>query len=94
MILSSVPDDKIFICRDGTIFRCLEDLPTGLKVLGQDMFSYHVTPDKNDFATWIYNTIGDIKLAEDIGLEKDMNKMIKKIKERIIYLKKRIKKGD
>ena len=93
MILNTVPDDKMFIGRDGTVFRCLEDLPTGIKVLGQDMFNYHVTPSKNDFATWIYNVIGDVKLAEDIGPIKEMNPMIKKIKARITQLKKKISKG-
>ena len=44
--------------------------------MNEDMFRYHVTDYKNDFATWVYHAVGYVDLAEAIGPVKSREKMI------------------
>ena len=44
--------------------------------------------DKNDFATWIYDIIGDVKLADTIRKTLDKKSTSRKVKMRITKLKK------
>lgn len=88
LILSNVPDHKKFICNDGSVFVNLEELMIGLKTINKETFDYHVNEDKNDFSSWIYDVVGDVKLSKNVRTVKDANSAAKKIKVRITYLKK------
>lgn len=92
LILSNVPGYKVFVCNNGRIFANLEELMNGLKTMSEKTFEYHVNKDKNDFSTWIYDVVGDIKLAENLRKINDSKSAVKKIKTRIAYLKKNTKK--
>ena len=50
-------------------------------------FNFHVNSEKNDFSSWIYDVIGDIKLAEDIRDVKDAKTAGKIVRNRISNLK-------
>ena len=88
LILSNVSKNNVFICSDGSKLNNLEELVNKLKTIDRDNFSNHVNENKNDFSTWIYDCLGDAKLAENIRYTKNSKSMTKKIKTRISYLKK------
>jgi alpha-amylase len=86
--LGNVRDGEEFYCCDGRVFRNLRELAEGLKCISPQAFSHHVNPSKNDFAAWIANCIGDVKLAEKISKLNDPKLMRRAILDRIRYLKK------
>ena len=51
-------------------------------------FAYHVNKEKNDFATWIRDIIGDAELAERLGKKKDKASTIKLVNDRVKSLQK------
>lgn len=90
--LMPVFDDKRFWCYDGSIFSTLEELSDSLKKMSNSTFNYHVTEKKNDFINWIYDVIGDIKLAQDLRDCNNKKDFSKKLKARINLIKRNTKK--
>jgi hypothetical protein len=88
LILSDVSESNKFVCNDGTTLSNLKELSDKLKTIKKNVFAHHVNDEKNDFSTWVYDCLGDVKLTEDIRDIKDAKLMAKKIKTRITYLKK------
>lgn len=85
--LSTVPEDKKFWCNNGEAYSTLKELESGLKSMKKDTFQFHVDSEKNDFSSWIYDVIGDIKLADDLRSVKDAKTAAKIVKNRISNLK-------
>jgi hypothetical protein len=81
--LEPVEDGKEFYCRDGNTFRSLKELAQALENMNPEIFSHHVNEERNDFATWIRDVIGDAVLANRIKRTKNQNKMAKGITQRI-----------
>jgi len=86
--LSSVPEQNRFWCNDGRIFSNLEELSAGLKSMSKEIFNHHVTPEKNDFSSWVYDVIGDTELAIQLRKSKDKKNSENIVKNRINSLKK------
>jgi hypothetical protein len=85
--LASVPDNKKFWCTDGAVFSTLKELESGFKSMKKDIFNFHVNSEKNDFSSWIYDVVGDIKLADDLRSVKDAKTAAKIVRNRISNLK-------
>lgn len=81
--LLSVPEEHAFVVCDGNKVYTLKQLLRQLKGMSEDTFKYHVTDSRNDFATWIYGTIGYKGLAEAIGPIKSKGQMIDVIDSKI-----------
>lgn len=64
--LEKVPETMVFWCNDGQIFNCLDQLMLGFDMMSDETFMYHCNQDKNDFACWIMDVVGDGELAKDI----------------------------
>jgi hypothetical protein len=64
--LSRVPEANVFWCHDGQVFRDIHDLLTGFEVMSDETYLYHANEDKNDFACWIVDVIGDNELGKDL----------------------------
>ncbi|MCW8965344.1 MAG: DUF5752 family protein [Candidatus Pacearchaeota archaeon] len=88
--LWDVSDEKKFYCINGSVFKNLEELEKALRDMDEDTFNYHVNEYKNDFATWIYDVIGDIKLSKNLMSVDKRKAIARKIKTRITYIKKNI----
>jgi hypothetical protein len=86
-MLSAVPEDKVFFCKDDRVFAKLEDLDEALKSMSKDTFQHHVNAEKNDFSTWIYDVVGDVELANSIREIKNKNAILKKFKKHMSYIK-------
>jgi hypothetical protein len=89
--LGNCPDDKRFWCSNSSVFASLQDLENGLKTMDKNTFDYHVNKDKNDFSAWVYDVIGDVKLAESLRGMKSAKEMRNTLKNRIAFLQKTIK---
>ena len=65
--LADVPDNLVFYCRDGKVFKNLKDLRDGLANINNDVFLHHVNISKNDFARWVLDVIKDNTLASKLS---------------------------
>ena len=65
--LSKVPEEHVFWCRDGNIFRDMKELAEGLVKMSDEVFAYHVNSEKNDFSNWVRDVLKDEKLASDLA---------------------------
>jgi hypothetical protein len=62
-ILPHAEGSACFWVTDGQILSNLIELERALKKMTNDVFLYHVTKDKNDFADWVQYVLGDTELA-------------------------------
>lgn len=90
--LEDAPEGKVFWLSEGGSIKNLVELGKELKKMDEEIFNFHVNSKKNDFAVWIYDVIGDRKLSKDVRDIKDKNEMSKKVKTRVSYIKRKIKK--
>lgn len=90
IFLDDVSPDKRFHCGNGTTFNNLEDLQIALKKMNDLTYSFHANDEKNDFCSWVYDVIGDVKLSDSLRISKDKKSAAAKIRTRITYLKKYI----
>ena len=67
-VLAKVPEEYVFWCHDGTIFRDMKDLAESLAAMSDDVFAHHVNSEKNDFCKWVRDVIRDEKLANDLAV--------------------------
>ena len=78
------PDQAFRIYNGGTV-RNLYELADSIEHMSEESFTYHVNKKnkKNDFAVWIKNIIGDIKLANKLKKIYKKKKYLLIIRERI-----------
>lgn len=63
---ADVPPERCFWCRDGRILRNLSELPPALRHMSAETFRHHVNSEKNDFANWIDEIVGEQALAHEV----------------------------
>jgi len=61
-----VTPDKYFVLCDGRKIKSGKELADILQLINDDMFKYHVTDTKNDFANWINDIFGEQELAKKL----------------------------
>jgi hypothetical protein len=79
IIISS--DEKMFLLKNGRKLRSMYDLVKALEKMSDEVFSYHVTPYKNDFSAWIYHVFSEVELARLLANEKNKKQTLIIIKE-------------
>ena len=84
--LREVEEGKEFFCKDGRVIKSLEELAKVIKELHPEVFMHHVNEEKNDFANWIRDVIGDHVLANRVKRVKKQSIMGKIISARIAEL--------
>lgn len=70
-VQEGIPQEKYFVLRNGTPIKSIEQLALMLDSISDDDFSFHVTDEKNDFATWVDDVFGKKDLAECLHPLKD-----------------------
>ncbi len=90
-ILSAVQPDKAFWVNNGPILKSLDEFFAALKNLKPEQFLHHVNRQKNDFAKWISEVVGDAILAQRIRALKTKDAMAKAVQQRINALKQLVK---
>ncbi len=84
--LANVPDEFVFYCCDGTIFRNMRELRDGLASMSEETYVYHVNAGKNDFYRWTLDIIRDEKLANDLQKASSRNDAARKVGTRVSTL--------
>lgn len=59
-------DSTSFWMTDGQVLNSLLALRDALSSMEEEVFSYHVTDDKNDFADWVESVLCDESCAKDL----------------------------
>ncbi|MBN1793047.1 Flp pilus assembly complex ATPase component TadA [Candidatus Woesearchaeota archaeon] len=85
--LRKVEADRQFVLPTGQRLTGILSLAATLPGMQDNTFKAHVTPEKNDFAAWIYHVVHDEKLASSIGPIKGKDEMIRIIESRIRELR-------
>jgi hypothetical protein len=86
--LSNVRPENSFWINNGPIINNLKHLPKAVEEIDETTFVHHVNSEKNDFSSWIQDCIGDMKLAQDLRKIRTKEEFLKKLKNRVTYLKK------
>ena len=71
-----VTPDKYFVLCNGQTVKNYTELAAILEDIGDDIYSYHVTSDRNDFANWIHDVFDEKELAESIRKAKNKHELI------------------
>ena len=61
--LVCAPDDKCFWTTDGQVLQNLEELKLAFGSMDDEVFLHHVNKEKNDFADWVEQVLGDPECA-------------------------------
>jgi hypothetical protein len=86
VLLADVPEDKRFWCADGRALKNLSELGSALNDMTAETFARHSSEDKNDFAIWVRDVIGDKTLASDLGKLLNRTKAAKRVASRVAFL--------
>lgn len=81
--LLDVPPDKGFWFCNSTRASNIYQLVDTIEHTNEDIFRYHVTKDRNDFADWILHVLEDEVLYHQVVNEMDRYWFIQKIHHRI-----------
>jgi hypothetical protein len=84
--LARVPDQYVFYCCDGGVYRDMAELAAGLAAMTDETFAYHSNTEKQDFCNWVRDIIEDIELAEDLALAASRRRAATCVAERIAVL--------
>ena len=76
-------NELCFWINNGPILKNLEDLKNALKKISEETFKCHVNKEKNDFANWIKNALGDRILANKLAKIKTIKTTIKAVEEEL-----------
>lgn len=85
-LLSNVNPENYFRVANGTIIKGLMELDSSLENMGEETFRYHVNDYRNDFCTWVGDTIKDEELASQLLPAKDKCKMQLIVLRRIVQI--------
>ena len=89
-ILADVPEENVFRCCDGRMFRNMEELKHAFSNMGDEGFSYHANSEKNDFSNWVKDVIKDEKLARDLAKSQNQSQAAKAVADRVAFLNKKL----
>ena len=88
-VLRSVADVKRFYCHDGEILNNIYDLKAALGKMHSSAYHHHVSEEKNDFARWVRDVLGDDKLAGDLVKCEAQKEASRIVADRIAWLQAR-----
>ena len=86
-MLGEVPNEKQFYCTDGGVVKNLPELELALKEMSEETFCYHSSETKSDFSNWVRDIIGDEKLSRDLQKSASRTQAVKKVADRIAWLR-------
>ena len=86
--LAKVPDDNVFWCHDSCVMKDMSELAQALNKMTDETYNYHANTEKNDFANWVSDVIGDKELAGNLRKATNRVQAAKLVSNRIAYLNK------
>ena len=91
-ILADASPEQCFWVNNGPIIRNLSEMADALGSIKDEIFSYRVNKEKNDFGNWVRDVLKDEELADDIARTRSKERILKKVQSRISKLDNKIKK--
>jgi len=85
-LLADVPEENVFRCCDGRIFRNMNELNQAFISMVDEHFAYHANTEKNDFSMWVKDVIKDDKLARDLAKSQNQSQAAKATADRVSFL--------
>jgi hypothetical protein len=82
-VWNDVHHENRFWVNDGNVLKNLQELPGALRNMDAETFMHHVNDEKNDFANWVNDVVGEKTLARDLLALKSKTPMVKAIKARL-----------
>jgi len=67
------PEQYFYAC-NGCVIKNIKELAKEIRNMDENVFRHHVNQEKNDFANWVKEVIGNKKIAEEIGKITDKEK--------------------
>ena len=59
------PQYHFWVC-DGKVLKNIQELQSALKQMSNETYSYHANNEKNDFANWVNDILGNADLAQKL----------------------------
>ncbi len=84
--VADVHCEKTFWSHDGREFKNLQELALGLISMDNETYMYHVNNNKNDFAHWVKEVIGDQEMARELEQAMSRTDAAEKVTSRVTYL--------
>ena len=84
--LSTVPNEKIYWCRDGRSISNLKELEGALATMDRDTYYFQSNPIRKTLSAWVQDAIGDQKLAVDLQKAQDRAEAFAAVQNRLSYL--------
>lgn len=81
--LINADDAHLFWVNGNGALRNAKELAECLKVMTAESYAYHVSAEKNDFASWVKEILLDSKLALDLRRAKTQSGALKKVEARL-----------
>jgi len=66
----SAKPEQYFWVWNGSVLKNMRELRDAMHVMSEAQFTHHVTREKNDFATWVSEVLGDAKCAKELAKAK------------------------
>ncbi len=85
--LSDIHGHRAFWVNNGHVIKNLDELKHALRTMDQKTFMHHLNKEKNDFAKWVVDVVGDTALGKSIAKAKTQKSAEKKIEFRIKQLR-------
>lgn len=86
-VLRNVEGGERFFNVDSSVFASLRELCERMGSMPQDVFNYHCSSQKCDFASWVEDILHDATLAKTLRAAKGVRPKIEKaLRERVIQL--------
>lgn len=76
VLFVEIKPENYFVLCDGRVIKDYRELAVLLETISDDIFSYHVNVEKNDFANWINDIFKEEELAANLRAAKDKTEMI------------------
>ncbi len=87
--LSDVPQEYVFWNNDGRTLKNLNELAQALATMTEGTYIYHAKNEKNDFANWVRDVIGDQKLAAELQKAQNRAQAARVVARRVALLGKK-----
>ena len=82
-ILADASPEQCFWVNNGPIIKNLSEMADVLAGMKDEIFSYHVNKEKNDFGNWVRDVLKDEELANDITSVRSKERILKKVQSRL-----------
>ncbi len=82
-IIEDTEPEKSFWLSNGRTLKNLKELKDALDTMDAEVWNYHVTAEKNDFASWVEGVFGDRQLGLSLRKVKSPKTAAKRVASKL-----------